>query len=275
LDIIREHIGSEKQESIIEIRNQLFSLYATNSTESFHFLFSSLKQNFRTIRKVDTYTTLSALLNYCIQQIYSGNEKDYYPKSLEVYQFADKNDLLIYEGEISRSKFSNGVTTGCFLKEFEWTEKFIKKWKEFLAQPYKDDVVNLALGQLYFHKGEHKQVIALLKDLSFRNHRDDLRARIQLVKSYYELEDDNSELFDYCNTFAALIRRKRSKIHNCGYLSHLIFVNFVKRLSSKSYPNIDTFEKEVQRKEHCLSRDWLLEKIKLERGNFYEPPLSN
>src|SRR6185295_14912229 len=67
-------------------------------------------------------------MNYCIGKINQG-KTGYLKEIFALYQYALENDLMLEEDFLSPWDYKNIITVSLRLKEFKWTEKFIRDYK--------------------------------------------------------------------------------------------------------------------------------------------------
>jgi len=100
-----------------------------------------------------------------------------------------EKELIFNEGELSPWVFKNIVLSGLRLGEYDWTEKFIKDYKERLPDESKNNAVTFNLAQLYFFKKDHDKVIRLLHQVEYEDPAYNLNSKIMLIATYYETDE--------------------------------------------------------------------------------------
>lgn len=202
--------------------------------------------------------------NYCTRKINQG-KNEYLREAFVNYQTMLKYDVLTDSKYIPTSTFKNCVSLGCRLKEFEWVEEFIEKNRNKLNPEFRDSVCHYNQGQLYFHKKDYKMALHHLirMDTIYVDYNTD--ARLLLIKSYYELDNDYSERSEQIfRSFMEYIRQ--SKVYKTQHKK--MYINFTKVLISLyrikhrfGNRSIDVIRERIDKYELITNKKWLLEKI--------------
>ena len=197
---------------------------------------------------IDEQRTLySYLLNYCVRKINSGLA-DFYQEILDLYQRLLENQLILTKGKLTQWTYINIVTAGLRLKNFDWTEQFIKDYRSALTLQHQENVYTYSLVSLYFEKGDYQSALQLLQSVEFTDAFYHMSAKIIQLKIYY-LEDES-------DAFASLI------------LATQRFLSRNRQLSSYQKKSNDNFLKiinrlfKIQQKAPYLHKKRLEEQIK-------------
>src|SRR5690606_12553717 len=118
------------------------------------------------------------------------------------------------------SNYKNIVTLGIRLKEFDWTDRFIEKYKETLAPQFRQNAYTYNLASYYVGKKEYKSALKLLQKVEFVDVFYHLDAKAMMLRMYYEL-DDTEALESLMQTFKAYLNRNKliSNYQNEVYLN--------------------------------------------------------
>ncbi len=181
--------------------------------------------------------------------------------------------LFIENNRMSPSHFNNIINIACQLKEYEWVNDFINSHSKFLLKDNKTDNLEnnklLYSCQLYFGNGEYRKVITNLKDIQYDDFSYGLRRFTLELKSYYELEKQDSYpiIDDRSSTFSKYLLRK----YNANYISKVIknrnnnFIKVLKLIANFQYSEItkkDLLQRLKSLEGNIIEFEWLLEKIK-------------
>jgi len=202
--------------------------------------------------------------NHCTRKINQG-KSEYLQEAFMNYQKMLKYNILTERKYIPVNTFRNCVSLACRLKEFEWVEGFIEKNRNRLDPEFRDSVCHFNQGQLYFHKKEYKMAVHHLirMDAIYVDYNTD--ARLLLIKSYYELDDDYSERSEQIfRSFMEYMRQSkrhkpRQKKRYINFVKTLIGLYRIKhRFGNRS---IDVIRERINKYEGIINKKWLLEKI--------------
>ena len=147
------------------------------------------------------------LQNFCIQKINKG-ETGYFNTLLEIYKSLLSNEIIYENGYLSEWDYKNIVSTGLRLKDYQWTEKFITEYKEKLHPDMRKNAYIYNLASLHYEKKEHSLAIKLLREIEFTDVFYSLGARSILLKTYYEMHEDES-LYSSIDSFKTFLRRNK------------------------------------------------------------------
>ncbi|MCB0643056.1 MAG: hypothetical protein KDC44_15510, partial [Phaeodactylibacter sp.] len=199
-------------------------------------------------------------MNYCIGRINTGVEP-YRREAFELYRYGLERGILLQNGLLSRFTFLNVVTSGTLLKEFEWTQKFIHEYEEFLEEQHRASALHYSLGKLHFEKKEYGEAMRQLTQVEFEDIHINLYAKTMLLKMYYELDEFNA--FDsLLESMRMYLRRKKVLgYHKSNYKN---IINFTKKLVGiNPYDNRQKQELQASITEAnpLTERKWLLSQI--------------
>ncbi len=145
--------------------------------------------------------------NFCVKKVNSG-QTQYYSQILGLYKEMLARELLLRDGYLTQWTYINIVTTGIRLQDLEWTEQFIRTYREHLAPEVRDNVYTYNLAALQFERRNYQQALQLLQDVEFSDAFYHMSAKIIQLKSYYELEE-TEPFFSLLEASRKYIRRNR------------------------------------------------------------------
>lgn len=171
--------------------------------------------------------------NYCIRQINSG-QSTYYKEFLDLYKSQLDLGLLFKGGYLEERDYKNIVTAGIRLKDYVWTERFIRSNKKYLKEEVQENAFIYNLAALYYAKRQYTQALRSLHAVEFTDITYHLGAKDIQLKSYYELNE--SEAFiALCHAFRIYVLRNRqlSEYRKEVYLNYLKLVKRIEALRNK------------------------------------------
>ena len=215
--------------------------------------------NDKRLGRAEKLSILLYMLNFGAYKVRNG-DKTYIHKSFELAQIGVEQSLFTAVGHFPTRTFSNIVNIGSYMKEHDWTKKFIKDWFVHLNPNDKDIARDLALARVHFEEKEFDAAHALLsKFVHRRNIHFSIDIRTLLARIYYEKEQKVDMQNNHCDALELYIRR----IKNVDEALRKSALNFVKilRLLIDEKPKqqiLNTFNAQT---EPVMYADWLTTKI--------------
>ena len=168
---------------------------------------SQLADNLDKFPNEELRTLYDYLRNYCIRKLNSG-ETNYYQEVLNLYQFLLENKIIFKNGYLSEWDYKNIITVGLRLQSYEWTENFIKKYKNSLPKSVQENAFIYNLASFYYETHEYKKSLQLLHEVKLTDTSYHLGAKIIQLKSYYELEE-TEPFYALIDAFQIYVKRNR------------------------------------------------------------------
>jgi len=264
LEIILQQIDAGMFSNVPYI--QLYRLIILSLTEPENeTAFASLKSKVPEISKnlpeseiTDLY---QYLLNYCIRKINSGRLK-FQDELLAVYQSALEHDALLTNGKISQWDFKNVVTIALRTGNTEYAREFIHGYKQALPSTQRTNALAYNLANLHFSEQNYRAAISQLQKVDLDDVFYRLDARSILLKSYYEL-DDQDALFYHATAFRSMLNRNRKVSDQ----QRKLYLNLIKHTLSLSRsagdkPKVKAIKNRIQEKPNVADLRWLESKIR-------------
>ena len=207
--------------------------------------------------------------NYCIKQINKGNSA-YLKEIFGLYQEQIANDYILQHNQITEWDYKNIITVGLRLKEYEWTENFIHRYKVKLSESTRENAYNYNLSNFYYEKGAFKQSIRLLQSVRFTDTFYNLSARFLLIKIFYEQEESEA-LLDQARALKAFLSRNKSvsDSQKNGYKNltkYTVKLNTIRDTMPKKKTitflnRVDSIQLDIENNNQVTNKNWLLEKV--------------
>ena len=167
--------------------------------------------------------------NYCIGRINSG-ERAYLEEIFQLYQRQLSSGIIYHQGILSHSDFTNIVTTGLRLKQFEWVEQFMEAENKHLLPSLREAIFHYNLAACYFEQQQFRPAIRALQGLSFEDVYYELSAKVLLCKVYFE-SGELEALFYLIDAFKRFLKRNKAvSPHNRAH--YLNFLKYLYRLAT-------------------------------------------
>ncbi len=200
-------------------------------------------------------------MNYCIGKINKG-QSEFLGEILELYKRCLEMGILLENGHLSPWNYKNIVVAGLRREEYEWTGKFIHKYREKIPEAYRENAYTYNLAKFYFYKREYSQVLKLLQQVDYDDVFYNLDSKVMLLKIYYELEETEA-LDSLIDSFRIFLRRNKliSAHHRRNYLNLTRFVKKLSRLRPGDTRKLAAIRSEVAATEQVADVDWLRGKL--------------
>ena len=210
----------------------------------------------------EAYEIYTYTLNYCIRKINLANYS-FLKEHFEVYKnLLSRNIIDFSDEEKGPWHFKNIILGSLRLGEYNWTENFIKEYKDKLPESLRDNAVSFNMAQLYFYKKEYGKVIKYLHQVEYEDLTYNLNSKVFLIQTYYEL-DEIEPLYSLTESFRVFLQRN-NKIATQRSRNYLNFVKFTKKLS-KIIPGdkkeVSKFMEELSLAKGVVSFEWLKKKV--------------
>jgi len=201
------------------------------------------------------------LKNYCIVKINKG-KTEYLVQLFEIFQTLLKEEIILKDGIISPQNYKNITTVGLQIKKYEWVEKFIKTYTDYLPKANRENALTYNLSKVYFSQKKYNQVIEQLREVEYKNHTYALGGKLILLKTYYEL-DEFQALDSLTDSFRIYIRRNKiiSREVKQQYLNMLRFVKKLSGTRRRDKKALDKIRAQIDKCKALAGKKWILEKV--------------
>ena len=210
------------------------------------------------------------LQNFCIEQINKGNGG--FLKELFRLYMVQLDERLFFEGGfLPQWHYKNIVTTGLRLGQTEWVRKFIEEYRQHLNPDVADNAYRYNLAAWHYHQGHLQEVMGLLFQVEYTDLRYNLDAKSLLLRTYYDLEEEEA-LLALTDAFRQYLKRNKnlSEFQKKGYYNLLKFTRRAFRLKvNKGITRQDRWHRSLEKLHADLAtantvfnRSWLEGKVK-------------
>ncbi|WP_143473605.1 hypothetical protein [Flavilitoribacter nigricans] len=271
IDEIIEHLQENDYEDTppIAIYLQIYLALKDFDNEEHYFKLKSLLEHYGLLFPLNEASNIyKYALNYCTRKINRGNQK-FLHEYFDLYVETLNKEIIFDKGEISPWHFKNIVTTALRLGKFEWTEKFIFKYKDRIPEELRNNAITFNLAQLYFYQKKYNKVIEQLQFVEYDDLSYNINSKTMLIATYYEL-DEIEPLYSLLESFRVYLNRHKDIAEQIRNLC-LNLIKFTKKLV-KVLPgdqeSIQKLKNEVEATKNIASIRWLREKIAELEGNY-------
>lgn len=225
-------------------------------------LVTLLKDSGHLISKQETGDFYTFLQNYCIQRINKGNT-GFLKELFENYKLMIGSGAIFQNQVLPQFHFKNIVTASLRVKEYDWAEKFVFNYKDFLPATVRENEMNYALGRIYYASGENKKAMRKISSMKFNDVYYQLDSKLLLAKIYFEQNDDDA-LFMLISSVRLLLYRNK-KISGYQKLVYSNFLWFLERLAkirnTFDKGKLDKLSNRLETEKQVADIGWIKEKI--------------
>ena len=208
------------------------------------------------------YETYGYAQNYCIRKINAGGA-GYLNELFDLYKIAISEALLLDEsGELSPWHYKNIVAAGLRLKRYDWVSHFMEQNRLLLPASQRENAYVYNKAKWFFAQKNYGKTMELLQEVRYDDVFYGLDARAMLLKTYYELGEEEP-FYALTHSFAVFLQRKKglSEQHRKNYLAFIAFIKKLHTLDARDASALAEFKKRVNDTRQLADRKWLMEKL--------------
>lgn len=243
-----------------------YKLLAFPEQEEYFFTFEKLLQvHLSEFPKDEAIDLILLGANYCIRRLNKGHS-EYAEKTFLLYKLGISKGAFLEKGFLSRFTFKNIVTLGVRLKEFVWTEKFVKENISYLEEKYQQSSLAYNMANIAYAKGEHTKTVALLQKADYDDTLILLASKYLLMKVYYET--DALESLEYLiGSVRILLRRKRlDSVYTTNYSNICKYMKKLTQLTLNTWDSekvrltqLNQYKQSVTDAKMLTEKNWYIE----------------
>jgi hypothetical protein len=200
-------------------------------------------------------------INYCLRKLNAGKEV-FLSQLLDLYKVLLKKEIIFDNGYLTPNRVKNIVTAALRAGELEWTETFLKDYRERLDPEFGESTYVYNMANLYYHKKEFSKALKLMQTVEINDIYYHLGAKVLLLKTYFEL-DESEPFFSLVDAFTNYLKRNKL-ISDSQRTVNLNFVKYSKKLMQMrlgSKFSTDGIREELQNLKSIANLPWLHEKL--------------
>lgn len=256
---------SLKHPNIYIIYHQIMmSIY--NDVKYLNELFRYIKVNEKKFSKVQLSYYYYYLASYFMHEINKGQLK-YFEEVFKIYKIMWNKDFFLIDNTLTDLDFNSIVNTGLAMKEFEWVEQFIDKYKNNIERTVAKDAYNMARAKIFFYKKDYNNVFPHLSNINYKDPNYYFNSKSLLGRVYYEMKNIDGvryiieNLRQYLREKQTLTREYIQVISTFNkYMMELIKLSEKKAANRKSGQFV--LRKELDNEKKFVShKSWFYEKI--------------
>jgi len=199
-------------------------------------------------------------INYYILRVNTGSPI-YIQETLKLYQLGLDEGVLLEDGVLPESTFSNVMMIYASLKEFDQAYQFIEDYRKYLKPAFQNPLYFYSLGKLHYEQGRYDDSLRSLAQVDTKASFLLLGAKTLQLKIFYELNEIDA-LESLLDTLRVYLQRRKDLGYRKENYENLIF--FVRKLLEKSLLSKKEKEKlkeEVNAKKVFTEKAWVLQQI--------------
>ncbi|NNE29264.1 MAG: hypothetical protein HKN16_06490, partial [Saprospiraceae bacterium] len=177
----------------LALYNAIYQMLLIDNVETFANANSVLQNYKQNLSKPDLVNGFNFLLNFCIKKVNEG-DRSWLSTSFSLYKQMLENGLLEIDGILPEWHYKNLATNGLLLKETNWVFNFIHDYKGSLNPEIAENAFAYNLAALYHQRGEYEKVLPLLLQVEYKDWRYSLNAKVLLLKTYYDMDEEEALL---------------------------------------------------------------------------------
>lgn len=204
------------------------------SEESFRALWGIFQQDSSRLPPDEQSFFIAKFASLAFQRLTRG-EMVYQDLLMEVYKHAEEGQLLVEDGQITDTSFSNACTVGINAGAFDWVLGFMARHKQYLPPSEAEQAYALGKAGVLLARKDYKEAHLLLQGIRDRRPNFQLRLHSLTLRCLLGLclEDTScySALCHGAEAFSRYIRRQHSLAagRKQGYLN---FIKAVRKIAA-------------------------------------------
>lgn len=209
LQYVQEHIGEVPL--LVRLWYFTFRLLETpTSLENYRRLKQELRLYIQNVPPNDA-RNFTLLLNATLTNYTSLGRQHYLEERFDNYLIEMQEGWLTESNIIEYKNFNNIITIALALGRVGFTESFLEKYKIYLAESSKNDILAYNKGHIAFHKGNFSQCLSYINQTSFLDSGLTLAIKRLQAMCFYEL-GEKEQFFNTANTMKVYIHRLDDKL---------------------------------------------------------------
>lgn len=247
---------------VVDVSYKLVQLLKTDNEKYYYEVMDILEReekNFNADSKTWIFQSLEAFL---VKRIRHGEEK-YYRPQFELYKHCFENGIYNSDDSFAQGKLITAVESAIRIKEFDWIEEQVNKYKDRGPENIRTDYYNFNMSKILQARGDNDKALELLNKINPEISNIKTLVRNMQMKIYYELgyyELAKAQVDAYRHFIA------REKDFGSAYKdSVLSFLKIYNKLidikAGADTGKLDDIEYELSRTEKIILKQWLTEKI--------------
>lgn len=261
-----------QQHPVFMAYNMVWQLLEDQPEEAvYQQLINYLQTHEAELPKANLFDLYTYARNFCTRQINSGNAH-YLQQLFELYKYLLERELLIKKDEMSQWSFTNIVSLGLRLGEYDWTAHFMDHLQTALPETDRTNAYNYNRANYHYHLKDYRAAQQLLLEVEYTSIFYKLNSRHMLLKIYYE--ETEFELLDaLAHSFKLFLLRTKGltglqRKTNQQFIRFLLKLAKIKeqltyQLDRNAISSARSLQGKIEEHPQLNSKQWLLEQVQL------------
>jgi hypothetical protein len=267
LDSIMNYVKLKNYDEypIVSIFFNLLLLFLKKGEDDLYFKTKDIiKIHYNNLDKNDLCLVLKEMAYYSLEKIENG-ESDFYKEYFNWINEIIERDLYKDEEEdgMSTHFFINVVNTGLYMKEIDWTKKFISEYKECLTLLNKENTILLCNAKVNFAKRKFTDSKILAEMIDTKDFYFHIFKKVLLIKANYELGNFD-QVFEIIKSLSQILDYDKAIPENILNRCKS-FLFFTKKMTKTKINNDEAefswLKEEIKSAKNLECRDWIQNKL--------------
>ena len=199
-------------------------------------------------------------INYAIRRLNTGSVI-FTKVAFDFYRLSLEQGFLLEDGVMLESTYSNIVSLGLKLEQFDWVFTFLKQYQPFLKPTYQKALFHFNLAKYFYAKKLLKESLQELAVMDSKATFLFLGARILQLKIYYELKeiDPLESLLESIRIY--LQRSKGLGYRKAHYENVLFFTRQLLQASTMTKQERKALKQSIQSAQVFAEKEWFLKQV--------------
>jgi len=251
-------------------RQIFFTLTLPEADEHYRQLVSLLREHTRGFSRSEAYSMYAYAQNFCIRRINQG-QGDYLGELFTLYRYLLEEGLLIEDGILAHEHYKNITTVGLRMQAYDWVRDFLDTYRGVLHPDHQENAYSYNLSVYYFEQKRYREAMLLLQQVEFTDVYYRLSGKATLLKTYYEVGDDEG-LQHQARAILAFLKRNEQVSNYLaeGYENMIRFTREIARLRSRSQrmdaadfgAALEQIQARISQQKGVSNANWLQEKLR-------------
>jgi hypothetical protein len=260
LDFLRDHPYLQVPAVAAYYHGYYAQAGGEGSDEHFRYLKILLDAHAAQFSTAEVHDLYLMAVNFCIRRI-NKSEETYFRQLFELYQSGLRHGALLEGGLLSRWTYTNITATALYLREFDWTERFLHDFAPKLAENHREGTFHYNFARYCYDRRQLREAMQHLVRREYDDVLQNLMAKMMLCKIYYELDEHNA-LDNQLDSIQIYLRRKKvlgyhrdNALNTVRYFRRLVALNFMDTAA------VERFRSDVAAESMLMERDWFLKTL--------------
>jgi hypothetical protein len=231
-----------------------------SQTETHYFQLKELVIQYHTrLSPNDRRMLYQTLVNFCALNINRGHQQ-FLQEEFKLYQLMLERKAWMWGNYMSVNMFTNIVTNGLKVGEYDYVKRFIETHGTSLAPAVRSDTVSFCLGNLNFYLKRFNDALQHLSKITSGDSMIKMNLKVLQLKVFYEMAafEPALSLIDSHRHWLARDKVVTAEVKTIQ-LAFLKFTSDLIRLRTQGKKDAATLKEKIAAS-HAISKTWLLSK---------------